>query len=229
MRHFVNYYRSGKPVIGLRTSTHAFDYPDDSASPYKAFGWKSHEWPGGFGKQVFGETWISHWGDHGKQATRGVLVGDSPILRGVTDVFCTTDVYEASPPADANVLVRGQVLQGMNASDKPADNRKRTTQGIEQAVNDPMMPIVWTRTRVNEAGKTNRILTCTMGAATDLQDEGLRRLLVNACLWEVGLEKKIPAQANVDLVGNFNPTMFGFDGFKKGVKPSDLAPGSMGL
>ena len=40
-----------------------------------------------------------------------------------------------------------------------------------------------------------------MGSSTDLESEGLRRLLVNASYWCVGLEKKIADKANVDIVG----------------------------
>ena len=84
-----------------------------------------------------------------------------------------------------------------------------------------MQPVVWLREHKNPSGKANRIVTTTMGSATDLQSEGLRRLLINAAYWTVGLESKIPAMANVDYVGAFKPTMYGFDGYKKGVKPAD--------
>jgi hypothetical protein len=80
---------------------------------------------------------------------------------------------------------------------------------------------VWWRHHTNEAGKVNKVLTTTMGSATDLQSEGLRRLLVNGAYWATGLEKKIPRKAKVDYVGEFQPTMYGFNGFKKGVKPAD--------
>lgn len=224
MKHFVDYYRAGKPIIALRTSTHAFDYGKNSESPYKKFHWGSKEWPSGFGRQVLGETWVSHWGNHKKEATLGVIpeaAKKHPVLRGITEVFGDTDVYEAAPPADAQVLVLGQVLKGMNPTDAPADYRKKNAKGAEQGVNDPMMPVVWLREPVNEAGKANKILTTTMGSATDLQNEGMRRLLVNGAYWAVGLEKKIPKKTNVDLVGEFKPTMYGFNGFKKGVKPAD--------
>jgi hypothetical protein len=62
-----------------------------------------------------------------------------------------------------------------------------------------------------------------MGAATDLQSEGLRRLVVNAVSWGLGLE--VPEKADVAYVGDYKPTMYGFGGFKKGVKPADLALG----
>jgi len=82
--------------------------------------------------------------------------------------------------------------------------------------------VVWVRHHVNEAGKTNAILTTTMGAATDLQSEDLRRMLVNGAYWAVGLKSKIPAKADVAYVGDFKPSMYGFNGGKKGVKPAEL-------
>lgn len=229
MKHFVEYYRAGKPFIALRTSTHAFDFPADSKSPYADYGWRSQRWPGGFGKQVLGENWVTHWGDHGVQATLGIPETiSSPLFKGVGRLFGTTDVYEASPPADATVLFRGAVLSGLNPSDPPATHRKKTVGGVEQPVNEPMMPIVWIRERANEAGRKNKIFTTTMGAATDLLDENLRRLLVNAAYWATGMEKKIPAKANVEFVGDYQPSPFGFGKFKKGVKPADLAMGRGG-
>ena len=56
----------------------------------------------------------------------------------MSDLFGDTDVYEAYPPADANVLVRGIVLKGMKPGDEPADyKKKRATDKEEQGVNDP--------------------------------------------------------------------------------------------
>jgi hypothetical protein len=213
MRHFVDAYLAGKPIIALRTSTHAFNYSDNSASPYAKYSFNSKAWPGGFGKQVLGETWVAHHGEHKKEATRGIIEPtskDDPLLRGVTDIFGNSDVYTANPPPDAKVLVRGQVLAGMNPGDSPVAGKK----------NEPMQPVVWTRLYANEAGKTNKILCTTMGAATDLQNEGLRRLIINAVYW--GANLKIPEKANVEVVGAYNPTMYGFGGFVKGVPVDKL-------
>jgi hypothetical protein len=220
MKHFVDYYLSGKPIIALRTSTHAFNYGKDSQSVYKNFSYNSGEWKGGFGKQVLGETWVAHHGAHKKEATRGIIepaAKDNPILKDVVDLFGDSDVYTATPPSDATILVRGQVLVGMNQTDAPVVGKQKETDKYEK--NNPLQPIVWTRNYKNEAGKTNKILTTTMGAATDLQNEGLRRLLVNGAYWATGL--KVPSKANVDYVGEFKPTMYGFNGGKKGVKPAD--------
>ena len=82
------------------------------------------------------------------------------------------------------------------------------------------MPIAWTRVVKNAAGGENKVLCTTMGAATDLTNEGLRRLVVNGVYWGLGLE--VPAKADVALVGDYQPTMYGFNGFRKGLKVSDL-------
>jgi hypothetical protein len=85
-----------------------------------------------------------------------------------------------------------------------------------------MMPVAWVKSYTGAPGKTARVFTTTMGAAQDLENEGLRRLLVNACYWALGMESKIPARTNVDLVGDYKPLPFKFGGFAKGIKPSDL-------
>jgi hypothetical protein len=89
--------------------------------------------------------------------------------------------------------------------------------------NDPMMPVAWVKTYKGTEGKTARVFNTTMGASQDLLNEGLRRMLVNACYWAVGRERAIPAKSDVGLVGEYAPTAFKMDGFKRGVKPADLA------
>jgi hypothetical protein len=214
MKHFVDYLNAGKPILALRTSTHAFDYSKDSKSPYAKFHWQSKEWPGGFGRQVLGETWVAHHGDHKKEATKGIIepsAKDIPLVRGVGEIFGDTDVYTANPPPDARIIVRGQVLTGMKPTDPPVAGKK----------NDPMQPIFWTRDWIGPAGIPSKIITTTMGSSTDLQSEGLRRLLVNSVYWGTGLE--VPPKADVAIVGEYKPTAYGFNGAKKGVKPADLA------
>jgi hypothetical protein len=216
MKHFVDYLNRGGPIIALRTSTHAFAYKDNTNSPYAHFDWKSKTWPGGFGQQVLGETWVSHHGKHGVESTRGIpnpQFKSHPILRGVEDIWGPTDVYTVVHlPPDAQVLVWGQVLEGMKPTDPP----------VRGAKNDPMMPLAWVREYKTPTGKTAKIFTTTMGAAVDLESEGLRRLLVNAAYWAVGLEKKIPAKADVRYVGDYKPSWFGFGKFKPGLKPEDF-------
>jgi hypothetical protein len=218
MKLLVEYIESGRPIIGLRTATHAFDLK--TSKTYARYTWDSKDWDGGFGRQVLGETWVSHHGDHGKQSTRGVLTKEQanhPILRGLKDgdIWGPTDVYgvRLPLPGDSKPLVLGQVLEGMQPADKPVTGPR----------NDPMMPIAWVKTYTGAAGKAARVFTTTMGASQDLQSEGLRRLLVNAAYWAVGLEDRIPDKAKVDLVGEYKPRPFRGDGFQTGLHPSDLA------
>ncbi len=217
-KHFVAAIERGVPVVGLRTSTHAFDGITGKYDHLNTFG-----------KDVLGEQWVSHWGKHKSEATRGVIepsAKDSPLLNGVTDVFGTSDVYEAYPPEDAKILLRGQVLQGMKPTDKPASyDKKRSTDKEMQNVNEPMMPIAWSREVKNNAGKTNHILCTTMGAATDLQNEDLRRLVVNGVFWGIGM--KVPEKADVTYVDDYQPLMYGFNGYRAGLRPSDHALGKV--
>ena len=70
---------------------------------------------------------------------------------------------------------------------------------------------------------TKATVGCTIGAANDLPSEGVRRLLVNACYWALGMEDQIAATSKVDLVGDYQPSNFKFGGFKPGVKPEEHA------
>jgi type 1 glutamine amidotransferase len=218
MKYIAEYVDSGRPILGMRTATHAFNLKSKTFGKYSWGG--TEEWPGGFGKHILGETWVNHWGQHGKQSTRGLLAKgqeSNPIRRGLKDgdIWGPTDVYEVHLPlpGDSTPLVLGQVLQGMKPTDEPLEGKK----------NDPMMPVAWTRTYKSESGKTGRVFTTTMGASQDLLSEGLRRLLVNAAYWAVGMEDRIADKANVEIVGEYKPLPFKFGGYKKGIKPADLA------
>jgi type 1 glutamine amidotransferase len=212
MKHIVDYVESGRPIVAMRTATHAFDL---KGSPtYARYSWNSKEWDGGFGRQVLGETWAAHHGKHAVQSTRGVIVKgreQHPILRGIPDgaIWVPTDVYKVRLPLPegSEALVLGQVLQGMKESDAP----------VEGAPNDPMMPVAWTRTY-----RGARVFATTMGSAQDLLNEGFRRLLVNACYWAMGLDGRIDQHSNAGLAGMYEPLPFGFGGAAKGMKPADL-------
>ena len=215
MKYVDDFVNSGKPILGLRTATHAFNFSRNKDSQYAKYSFNDRQWKGGFGQQVLGETWINHHGHHKVEATRGIInpdFADHPILKGVTDVFGPTDVYGVKNlPDTADVLLKGQVLEGMQPDDKPVDGPK----------NNPMMPLFWTKTFTGSQGKPARIVCTTMGAATDFQNEGLRRAVVNSVYWALGLEDLIPAESNVEIVGEFEPTEYGFGGFVKGRKPAD--------
>ena len=66
------------------------------------------------------------------------------------------------------------------------------------------------------------MFTTTYGYGDDFKEEGIRRLLVNACYWCVALEDRIPARSDVDLVGPYEPVKSNYAGHRRGVKPRDL-------
>jgi type 1 glutamine amidotransferase len=212
MKHIIDYTNSGKPIIGLRTSTHAFNYVKHKDGPYAKYSFRSKEPDGGYGRQVFGETWINHYGHHQKESTRGLIVkgmGNDSITEGIDDIWGESDVYDLTTLAgDCKPLVMGQVLSGMNPEDKPNPNKK-------------LVPVAWTKTYTGEKGKTARVFTTTMGHSFDFFNEGFRRLLVNACYWALGMEDKIPPISKVDFVGPYEPNKIGTGKHKKGLKPSD--------
>lgn len=217
MKHLVDYIESGRPIIGIRTATHAFDLKKHST--YQRYSWNSKEWEGGFGRQVLGETWIAHHGQHGKQSTRGLIVPGQekhPILTGLKsgDIWGPTDVYKARLPLPDGTqpLLLGAVLTGMQPSDPAVDGPQ----------NNPMMPVAWTRSYIGAKGRPARVFTTTMGSSQDLENEGFRRLLVNAAYWALGMERKLKPGASVDLVGEYHPRPFKFGGHKPGVTPSEL-------
>jgi hypothetical protein len=214
MEHIVNFVREGKPILAVRTSTHAFAYTMQRDSRYAAWDWQSRRWPGGFGQQIVGATWVRHHGDHGKESTRGVIEPgeeNHPLLRGVRDVWGPSDVYGVdSLPASARILLRGRVLAGVKPDSPPAAGAK----------NDPMQPLVWVNEYRMEGGKPGRVIASTIGAAADLECADLRRLFVNAIYFGCGLE--VPGLADVEPAGEYKPSPSGFNKFKRGMKPSDL-------
>ena len=219
MKHIVDYIDSARPIIGMRTATHAFNIKKHKT--YARLSFNSRVWDGRFGRQILGETWISHHGHHGHESTRGLIAEGMerhPIVRGIKDgdIWGPTDVYTVRLPlpGDSQPIIMGQVLEGMNKNDPPVEGRK----------NDPMMPVGWTKTYQSASGKTARVFTTTMGAATDLATEGTRRMLVNAVYWALGMEDEIPSDGTkVDLVGEYHPTPFGFGKQKRGMRPTDYA------
>ena len=223
MQHIVDYLDRGGPVVGFRTATHAFQIKRPDAKFLK-YTWnnKDPEFTGGFGRQILGETWVSHYGTNHKQSSTLVLAPDQaahPILRGVKDVWVQSGGYTAAPIDGSSVLAIGRLLNGMTPDSPPAPDKKE-------------MPVAWYRSYASASvplrqgggqGNTGRVFTTTHGASEDLLNDGFRRLSVNAVLWAAGLESSIQPTGPIALVGPFHPSTFAFKGYVRGVKPADLA------
>lgn len=226
MAHIDAYLQRGGPVIGMRTSTHAFNIRSSDTYKRYTFNFGDGDWNGGFGRFILGETWINHHGHHKRESCRGIIAPGSeehPIVRGIEEgtIWGPSDVYgvRLPQPEGCEPVVLGAVLTGMDIDDPLVDNQK----------NDPMMPIAWTKPYQLEGGDEGMAFTTTMGAATDLVAEGSRRMIVNAAYWLLGMD--VPEDGtSVDLVGDYNPSQFGFgaaaegrDGYVVGRVPSDYA------
>jgi type 1 glutamine amidotransferase len=213
MQHIADYLDRGGPVVGFRTATHAFQIKRPDAKFLK-YHWQTTEgYPGGFGRQILGETWVSHYGTNHKMSSRLLLQTDQlahPILRGVNDVWVQSGGYTANPIEGSVILAKGQILDGMTPDSPPAAGKEQ-------------MPVAWYRTYKGSSGKSGRVFTTTHGASEDLLNDGFRRMSVNACLWAAGLESSIQPTSDISFVGPYHPTTFAFGGFVKGVKPADLA------
>lgn len=211
MKHFDAYLARGGPVIGLRTSTHAFK---DNPAPFTKydFNYKGSDYELGFGHQVLGQTWVGHYGKNHAQSTRITIIPEEakhPILRGVKDVWVQAGGYVGTP-VSGEVLTMAQPLNGMTP-DSPPDETK------------PPMPSEWTRTYRSASGKEGRVFTSLYGTPEDILNEGYRRLLINGIFWALGLEEAVQPNLDVSFVGPFKPNTFGNQTHAVGIKPEQYA------
>ena len=229
MKSIDDFLELGKTVIGIRTATHAFSFPpgtSDSAWRHYGNEYEGGEmgaWRGGFGRLVLGEKWISHHGEHKNQSTRGILTREGrahSISNGIAEreIWGASDVYRVRLPlpGDSTPILLGQTIDRAGPYDardlffgmRETDKSVAVMDAAGVRVNDPLMPIAWTKSYQIPGGRPGRTFTSTIGSSADMLSQGLRRLWVNAVFWGLGL--KVPSRANVDLVGDYSPTQFGF-------------------
>lgn len=209
LEHIVKYVDSGRPIIALRTANHGFNVP----LPYRING-KQVRW----GEDVLGGTFLNHHGRWMADSTRGRIVEEQkghPVLTGVTDIWGNSDVYRTyqegeSLPPGCTALVWGQPLLGRQPGDPPNDELEP-------------LPVAWVKPWQTSGGKTARVFHSTMGSASDLQSAGLRRLIINAAYWGMGLEFAISPTRSVEIVGDYRPLGSGFDYPGLGVVPKPVA------
>ena len=227
MQYIDNYLKSGKPVMGIRTATHAFNFQKDSTSNFRQYGnyyeGDKTEWVDGFGRFILGENWVNHHGHHKHQSTRGIIAEGSkahPITNGLEDgdVWGSTDVYGVRLPlsGDSQPIILGQVVNREGDFDeedifygmKPTDAQIATTNKDGLELNDPMMPIAWTKSYQTPGGQKGKVFTSTIGSSSDLLIEGTRRLLLNGIFW--AMDMTVPEKTNVELIEQYKPSTYGF-------------------
>ena len=213
MKHIDRYVKRGGPIVGMRTSTHAFKMPEKATYARYSFRSTVENWKGGFGRKILGETWAGHYGKNHVMSTRLDIAPDAkshPILIGVNNPWVQAGGYWTEPESDSRILAYAQPLQGMTPDSPVAEDKKPC-------------PGAWVRSYKSESGKKARVFTTTYGASVDLLDDDFRRMLVNACFWAAGLEKDIKPGMCISFVGPYHPSAFSFGGYRKHVKPADLA------
>ncbi|MEM7368990.1 MAG: ThuA domain-containing protein [Bacteroidota bacterium] len=229
MMHIQNYLMGGKPVIGIRTATHAFNILDSGSKwLHYSNGYKgpNEAWTDGFGRLVLGEKWISHHGHHKHQSTRGIVAEGAdthPITNGIEsgDIWGPTDVYGVRLPLpdDSQPIILGQVINRAGEFDendplfgmRPTDSEIAGVDPEEPEdgnPNEPMMPVAWTKSYQLPGGQSGKAFAATIGAATDMLSEGVRRMYVNAVFWL--LEMDVPEKASAEVVGPYNPRPYSF-------------------
>ncbi len=213
MQPIVDYLKRGGPVVGLRTATHAFKIPKDSAFAKFDYGYKGADFTGGFGRQILGETWVGHYGPNHKSSTRLDIVPEKaghPVLAGVKNPWSEIGAYNAHPIEGSEILAMAQPLAGM------------TPDSADDTTKVPM-PGAWVRTYQSESGKAGRVFATTSGGSGDLVNDGFRRMIVNACFWAAGLEAAIQPTMEIGIVGPYRPTWMGVNKRAANVKPEALA------
>ncbi len=165
LKHIDDYLKSGKPVMGFRTSTHSFNYPEGhELRAWNAFGERAFGSPPGWG----GPAKHTHYG-HESSTDVYVIEKEAahPILTGVDKSFHVKSwLYKVLPDYPAKGAT--WLLMGKPVNPNTAD-------AIEN-------PVAWTW----ESASGARTFMTTMGHPEDFQQEAVQRLCVNAIHWALG-------------------------------------------
>jgi type 1 glutamine amidotransferase len=161
--HIEAYMKSGKPMMGFRTTSHAFNYPkDDPLAAWNRWAAEAFGAPPGWGAD--GHTHYGH------NCSTDVSVIDaakkSPVLAGIPSAFHVRSwLYKVEPkwpPKDATPLLMGTAVN----PNKPALPN----------------PVAWTW----KNGHGGRVFFTTLGHPEDFSVEAVQRLTVNAVHWCLG-------------------------------------------
>ncbi len=172
------YLSSGKPVMGFRTSTHAFNYPEGHPlRSWNAFGERAFGSPPGWG----GPARHTHYGHKSSTDVRVIdAAREHPVLAGVDTAFHVRSwLYKVLPdyPAEgATWLLMGKAVD------------PNTPEAIEN-------PVAWTWTSASGA----RTFMTTMGHPEDFREEALQRLCINAVHWALGKEVPEDWKGRIDM------------------------------
>ncbi len=207
-----DYVASGKPIVGFRTTTHAFKYEQDSLAYW------NDEWP----TKVFGQQWITHHGhfDDGKNPLTQVAKvkgATHPILNGFQDLTAYSWLYHVDGGdwqlyGDSNPILEGTSLKSKHQMDGNLDKFPLTN------------PVAWTKSYTGNSGKKARVFFTTLGHPYDFKLPAVRRVALNGIFWALGKEESIPTEGtNVALEVPYEPNNSGFgERYKQGQRPIQI-------
>jgi type 1 glutamine amidotransferase len=169
VKHIEDYLKTGKPVVGFRTSTHAFNYPKGHPlEKWNAFGEMALASPPGWG----GKHKHTHYG-HESSTDVSIIpeAANHPILTGIAPEFHVTSwLYHVLP----DYPTKGSTWLLMGKSVNP--NKPTAIPN----------PVAWT-SKNSYGGK---VFMTTMGHPADFDQEPFQRLVINGIHWAVG--KPVP-------------------------------------
>jgi hypothetical protein len=177
LAHIEDYLKSKKPVIGFRTSTHAFNFPKGHESErWNAFGEFALNSPPGWG----GKAAHTHYGH---ESTTDVSIIESakkhPILTGIAPNFHVSSwlyrVLPDYPTKGSEWLLMGK---SVNPDKAAIDN-----------------PVAWIGT--NSYG--GKVFTTTMGHPEDFKVESMQRLVINAIHYQLGMKVPKKWKGKIDI------------------------------
>jgi nicotinamidase-related amidase/type 1 glutamine amidotransferase len=160
-----NFIALGKPVLGIRTASHAFSLRGKRPSE------GLDDWPE-FDAEVFGGNYTNHYGNELLNSVSVAKHCDHPLISPKDfglDLFQSRgSLYKVSPlRPGTNVLWTGKISE----------------QDTE--------PVAWTFLRA-DAGRS---FYTSLGHESDFQNDAFSALLLNAANWLVGSDKKVlPAE-----------------------------------
>lgn len=165
-----DYLKSKKPMVGFRTTTHAFNYPKGHPlERWNAFGEFAFNSPPGWG----GVDKHTHYGHESSTDAKIIeAAANEPILHGISkETFHVRSwLYQVLPKFPSNGSTQLMMGHSINPNTPKAyDN-----------------PVAWTGT--NSYGA--KIFFTTMGHPEDFDQEPFQHLVINAIHWAAG--KKIP-------------------------------------
>ena len=176
LAHITEFIESGKAVVGLRTSTHAFNYPKDHPR---------HALNNHFGQKVLGSPYMIHLAGQ-TQVEPAAHAARHPILHGVDidgwESQGTLYLIDAQPGIEPLLIGTGHSKR-VGTVTNPF--------GVHELDQTMSAPIAWTWK--NSYG--NRVFTTSLGHAKDFTNQNALRVIVNGVFWSSG--RSVPSAETV--------------------------------